>query len=305
MHIIFEVFVDTNVFVTIRDNTDSTHKKALKISEYLSKNKIRWATSSDVIGETLTVISKKLGKGIALDWYNAADPRPDYYRYLPSFFSDSLLAQNVHSQIQLNPSQLQINWDHLYWINQNSTSDKRARYLLEDRVEQSKKIVLNTRYRIQLNNRFLISFQGQYRKEVYTYFKRINDLLGSKYSINWNQFAEDNLPNSTAIQNDLNHPNQIIGVGDPFGYNYNMHLSQWLIMSQAIYTMPKFDFNAAIEYTSTYYQREGKYRNGVFPQNSFGLSEPNYFGNGQIKMGITYKLNGMKYDLPQLKQKEI
>lgn len=69
MHMISEVFVDTNVFVTIRDNTDSTHKKALKISEYLSKNKIRWATSSDVIGETLTVISKKLGKEIAMDWY--------------------------------------------------------------------------------------------------------------------------------------------------------------------------------------------------------------------------------------------
>lgn len=231
----------------------------------------------------------------ALDWYNAADPRPDYYRYLPSFFADSLIAQNVLSQIQFNPTQLQINWDKLYWINQNSTSDKRARYLLEDRVEQSKKIVLNTRYRIQLNNRLLISFQGQYRKEVYTYFKRINDLLGSKYSINWNQFAEDNLPNSTAIQNDLNNPNQIVGLGDPFGYNYNMHLSQWLIMSQAVYTMPKFDFNAAIEYANTFYQREGKYRNGVFPQNSFGLSEPNYFNNGQIKMGITYKLNGRNY----------
>lgn len=66
---ISEVFVDTNVFVTIRDNTDSTHKKALKISEYLSKNKVRLATSSDVIGETLTVISKKLGKKIAIDWY--------------------------------------------------------------------------------------------------------------------------------------------------------------------------------------------------------------------------------------------
>ena len=23
----------------------------------------------------------------ALDWYNAADPRPDYYRYLPSYTS--------------------------------------------------------------------------------------------------------------------------------------------------------------------------------------------------------------------------
>jgi len=231
----------------------------------------------------------------ALDWYNAADPRPDYYRYLPSFFTDSLLAQDVLSQIQFNPAQLQINWDHLYWINQNSSTDKRARYLLEDRIEQAKKIMLNTRYRIQLNNRLLISFQGQYRKEVFTYFKRINDLLGAAYSINWNQFAEDNLPNSTAIQNDLNNPNQIVGLGDPFGYNYNMHLSQWLIMSQAVYTMPKFDFNAAIEYANTFYQREGKYRNGVFPQNSFGLSEPNYFNNGQIKMGITYKLNGRNY----------
>jgi len=231
----------------------------------------------------------------ALDWYNAIDPRPDYYRYLPSFYSDSLLKQNVLSQIQLNPSQLQIDWDQLYWINQNSTSDKRARYLLEDRVEQSKKIVLNTRYRIQLTNQLLISFQGQYRKEAYTYFKRINDLLGAAYSMNWNHFAEDNLPNSTAIQNDLNHPNQIVGQGDTFGYSYKMLLSQWLIMSQALYTMPKFDFNAAIEYTSTLYQREGNYRNGVFPQNSYGLSEPNYFNNGQIKVGVIYKLNGRNY----------
>ena len=24
----------------------------------------------------------------ALNWYNAADPRPDYYRYLPSYYDD-------------------------------------------------------------------------------------------------------------------------------------------------------------------------------------------------------------------------
>ncbi len=231
----------------------------------------------------------------ALDWYNSTDPRPDYYRYLPSFLKDSLLSQNLLTHLQLNPTQLQINWDHLYWINQNSTPDKRARYLLEERVEQSKKIVLNTRYRIQLNDLLLLNFQGQFRTERYTYFKRINDLLGAVYSINWNQFAEDNLPGSTAIQNDLNHPNQILRVGDVFGYHYQMNLRQWLMMSQAIYTLPKFDFNAAIEYTATSYQRVGKYRNGVFPQNSYGASIPNYFNNYQIKMGVTYKQNGRNY----------
>lgn len=231
----------------------------------------------------------------ALDWFNAADPRPDYYRYLPSFFKDSLLSQAIVTQIQMNPSQLQINWDQLYWINQHNTIDKRARYLLEDRVEQSTKVALNTRYRIQLNSRLLVSFQGQYRIEVYHYFKRINDLLGAAYSINWNQFAEDNLPGSTAIQNDLNKPNQIIKEGDQFGYNYRMNLQQWLLLSQVLYTLPKFDFNAAVEYTTTQYQREGIYRNGVFPQNSFGFGEPDYFKNGQIKLGVTYKLNGRNY----------
>lgn len=69
MHTISKVFVDTNVFVTIRDTTDSTHGKALKLSEFLDKDKTKWYTSSDVVGETLTVLSKKLGKKIAQDWY--------------------------------------------------------------------------------------------------------------------------------------------------------------------------------------------------------------------------------------------
>ena len=69
MHMISKVFVDTNVFVAIRDTTDTTHKKAIKISEYLDKSKVKWYTSSDIIGETLTVLSKKLGKTICMDWY--------------------------------------------------------------------------------------------------------------------------------------------------------------------------------------------------------------------------------------------
>jgi len=69
MRMISKVFVDTNVFVAIRDTTDTTHIRAIKISEYLHNHKVKWCTSSDIIGETLTVMSKKLGKAICVDWY--------------------------------------------------------------------------------------------------------------------------------------------------------------------------------------------------------------------------------------------
>ena len=68
MHTIFKVFVDTNVYVAIRDETDSTHKKAIEFYELLRGAGCKFYTSSDIIAESLTVISKKLGKKIASEF---------------------------------------------------------------------------------------------------------------------------------------------------------------------------------------------------------------------------------------------
>ena len=64
-----KVIIDTNVFVATRDKTDTTYEKAIKLTEILRKQKTKFYTSSDIIGETLTVMSKKLGKTICKDWY--------------------------------------------------------------------------------------------------------------------------------------------------------------------------------------------------------------------------------------------
>lgn len=64
-----KIFVDTNIFVATRDFNDSTHQKALKLTKYMEGKNCAWYTSSDVVGETLTVISQKLGKDIASDWH--------------------------------------------------------------------------------------------------------------------------------------------------------------------------------------------------------------------------------------------
>lgn len=68
MHMISKVFVDTNVYVALRDRLDSTHQNAVSILKSILNKGVTMYTSSDVIGESLTVISRKTGKIKAKDF---------------------------------------------------------------------------------------------------------------------------------------------------------------------------------------------------------------------------------------------
>lgn len=230
-----------------------------------------------------------------LDWYNAADPRPDYYRYLPSFQQDSLLKNNLQTTLQNDPSLLQINWHRMYDVNQNSSVDGRARYIVEDRVEQQKRIIFTSRFSGNINHQFYYTASIGYQYQLSRFTKRVNDLLGANYYIDWNQFADDQTPNNMARQNDLNRPDRVLLKGDYFGYDYQFKVQQFSIFSQAVYKWNKVDFFAAAALKEVIYQREGLVRNGVFPLNSFGLSNPDFFSDYAFKVGITYKRDGRNY----------
>lgn len=62
MHTISKIFVDTSVFVSLWDDKDPNRIKAIKLQIKLEELGVDVYTSSDVIGETLTVISRKIGK---------------------------------------------------------------------------------------------------------------------------------------------------------------------------------------------------------------------------------------------------
>src|SRR5690606_19100438 len=54
-----------------------------------------------------------------LNWYDAADPRPDYYRYLPSFqqnLNPELAAQMTNAW-ENDENTRQLNWDNFYFAN--------------------------------------------------------------------------------------------------------------------------------------------------------------------------------------------
>jgi len=171
----------------------------------------------------------------ALDWYKAADPRPDYYRYLTSYQQDSVLKLLLTDAIRNIPDIQQINWNAFYDINRNSVekindangmagnsvTGLRSHYIIEERVVASKRINITSVYNTMLPSG--ISFTGgiTFQLQQSHYFKRIDDLLGGGYYVDWNQFAERSFSNDEhGIQNDLNRPNRLLGKGDQYGFDY-------------------------------------------------------------------------------------
>lgn len=246
----------------------------------------------------------------ALDWYNAADPRPDYYRYLPSFQTDSLQRSMVLDAMRNDVNLRQINWDRLYnanyssnvtiknanGINGNSVTGRRSVYIVEERVINTKKFNINTTLNTTIGSNVDFSAGLTYQHQSNRYYKKVDDLLGGEFYVDINQFAaRDFVNDSIALQNDVNNPNRIVKVGDRFGYDYDINIHKGSAFVQAVMKLRKVDMFLAAEHSYTMFQREGNVKSGLFPNNSFGKSEANHFYNYSLKAGLTYKIDGRNY----------
>ncbi|MFZ4401885.1 MAG: carboxypeptidase regulatory-like domain-containing protein [Bacteroidales bacterium] len=239
----------------------------------------------------------------ALNWFNSADPRPDYYRYLPSYQKyisnqDPALTAintNLTTLAWLNdPNKSQINWDNLYQTNyRNNLAGKQASYIIEDRRNDQQQLSLNILLNKDLSSN--VKFDGgfEFRKYKGHHFKTIDDLLGGNFWVDIDNFAiRDNGIDAVQIQNDVNNPNRIVKVGDVFGYDYDIYSNSGLVWGQVEVSSDKIDYFAAVNLNTTSMWRHGNMKNGHYLDNSFGDSEKYSFFNGGIKGGITYKING-------------
>lgn len=234
-----------------------------------------------------------------LDWYNAADPRPDYYRYLPSYADSDAETQAITDKIKSDPEKfLQVDWDRLYAANyiNKQTGDGQASYILGADVEKTNKLNANVNLNTFINEHLTlysgIIFQSQKNHD----FRRVEDLLGANYWLNVNQFAERTFrADPNLAQLDLNNPNQKVTVGDAYSYNYNIHFGKAQAFSQALIKYNHIDAFVGIEGGMTQFYRDGIYKSGLYQNNSFGKSELLKFNTGRAKAGVTYKLNGRNY----------
>ncbi len=247
---------------------------------------LKYTMTPDDESEVTATVVWRTGKNgyTAMDWYDAADPRPDYYRNLPSYYYmedpdyDRLnfekSAWALDAWTQNNPAYTHLNWDRLYNVNYNNYDAdglRRSKYVIEERRVDQNDINANLSYKVYATKALTLTGGMTFRWNRTEYYKRLDDLLGGEYYVNIDQFAERDFASSPAlVQNDLDYymkhgEAQILKVGDKYGYDYFAN-----VFSENIWLNTAFDFgnlkmNLALDGGMTSFYREGVVRKGLFP----------------------------------------
>ena len=265
-----------------------------------------WDVNSKTkITTSLAVIKGESGR-TALNWVNAPDPRPDYYRNLPGY-SGNLNNPNAAEDFK---NHSQIDWDKMYEANLYNNPSGEARYFVEDRRRDVEQIIADINIQHELNKNIQLVGGANYNSYKAHTYTLVDDLLGAKQVTNIDKFADRMNPKyvytdeefQERIQNDLdyyraNGKAEVLKEGDKYGHNYDAHVDKISGFAQANFSYDKFDYYASLGLVQTTMWRDSKVRKGIFPDgnDSFGESEKlNYF-NYAAKAGITYKMDGKNY----------
>ena len=256
----------------------------------------------------------------ALDWYDAPDPRPDYYRNLPSYFwmeNEDYNRRNLSKYAWAKDSWergvrsiTHIDWDRLYSVNElNLDQDGRARskYVQEERRTDQKDLNLAASFKWKPYERLTLTGGLAGKVNRTENYKILADLLGGDYYVNIDQFAERDYASSPyMIQNDLDYffehgTAQTLKKGDKYGYDYYAHVidaNGWL---SGKYTYGGLDVSLGGRLGWNKFWREGLLRKGLFP-GVYSGGDPIVYGGGVITTydsfgkAITSKGNSEKKD---------
>lgn len=261
----------------------------------------------------------------ALNWYQSADPRPDYYRYLPSYYnpaspwSGNYLEDGENDPLwdtyeanyqyyrhlwQSDESMRQIDWDAIYRTNLlNRTNYDRnpelvgqSSYILENRHSNFSSWMFNSYIDHRINDFMTLQGGVSFNYTDGHYFKTVRNLLGGEFWRDIDNFSERDFPgNPEILQNNLNDPNRRVKEGDKFGYDYHIRTITAKAWLQNQISTRHWNVNYGLEVSYTNFMRHGEMRNGRAPENSYGPGKRHTFDNAAFKAGATYKINGRNY----------
>ena len=238
------------------------------------------ATPSDRFEATATVLWRTGKNGYtALDWYDAPDPRPDYYRNLPSYFyvedpdydrqNPVKAAWAEEAWKHSGASYTQLNWNRLYQVNAAS-ADGRSKYAIEERRVDQNDVNIAGSIKWAATDWFRLNagINGKWnRTENY---KLASDLLGGDYYLNIDSFAErDFASNEALVQNDLdyflvNGCAEKISEGGKYGYDYLAQVRKAEVWANGIFERGGFTANLALSAGYDRLWRDGLLRKGLF-----------------------------------------
>ena len=243
-----------------------------------------------------TGISLHYGKyaNTALNWYNGADPRPDYYRNLPSYYTESITNQ-TYTDLWKSKAVSQVDWDNLYLVNklENKLNNGAAIYMVEKRHSDLLESSFNTTLNKTINSHSKLTAGIGAKGSQSQQYKTVEDLLGAEYVLDIDKFSERDFGQGTSpTQNDLLNPNFKARKDDIFGYRFNINVKSANAWLQNEYSFSNIDFFYATQLSYSSFQRVGYMKNGRYPNNSYGKGQEHHFVDYAFKGGLTYKFNG-------------
>lgn len=285
-------------------NVTNGHKPVFLLSHYFKPDeRTQWNTS-------VMFMTGRDGY-TALNWYDAPDPRPDYYRYLPSYYTATQpwIAEALTNAWTNDESASQINWEQLYFANGknlytvkdaegiagNDITGMRSKYIVEDRRADPTRLAVNSVWSRELAKQLKVTAGGSFQSEKTHYFKVIDDLLGGDFWVDLDQFANRDSDDPNAAQNDLNRPNHVVREGDAFGYDYDIKTQVINLFGQVEKKWRKMEGYFGLTLSSTDFHRVGHFRKALFPETSYGSSPKESFLTGGAKAGVVYKISGRQY----------
>ena len=247
-----------------------------------------------------------------LEWGEAADPRPDYYKNLPSYYmtnahSTREYEDQLNAWLNRDSKVCQIDWDALYNANRNhlftvqnangtegnTITGKASKYILAERHYDKRQMGGSTYFKHEFMPNLIMTGGLAVNASRTHYYESVNDLLGGDYYYDINKYAE-NLE-SDECQTDLNNPNHVAKVGDIISYNYYANRNYGRIWDQIDWLVGNFDVYLGLQAQFTQIWREGLWKSGSFADNSYGKDKMHNFFDPGVKAGVTYAINGRNH----------
>lgn len=249
-------------------------------------------------------------KSTKLNYNNAENPQPDYWKNLPSMYYDvwddeanstnrshaAFLEWNeAYNYWTAAKENRQVKWDQLYWANQQAAkTGSDALYYVQAKHNDNFVMNLASTFTTKLSKNQTWNIGAVLGRNQGGHYQTMEDLLGANSFHNINTYAVGNYPKSSdAVQYDLNtmgadRTGRLVGKGDKFGYDYDILIHKALVWTNYLANMGRFHLMVAGKVGGTDMQRQGYMRNGMFPENSYGKSGHAKFLDGGGKASITW-----------------
>ena len=249
-------------------------------------------------------------KSTKLNYNNAENPHPDYWKTLPSSYfnvwdetdyynrTDQALADwtAAYNFWTASKANRQINWDKLYYANKQAAAIGRdALYYLQAKHNDNTTVTLSSKLTSRLDKNKTLNVGFTLGQNLGRHYQTLEDMLGASTFHNINSYTLGDYPSSDPrIHYDLNTAGtnglgKLVYEGDKFGYDYTLKAQKGLVWASFTENYGALHYNVSAKLAYDRMQRKGHMRNGMFADFSFGKSEAADFVSGGVKASASTK----------------